>query len=33
MEYFGPILAAVFVGKIGEVRRFRRAAQLASWAG
>jgi transposase len=29
----GPILAAVFVAEIGEVHRFRRAAQLASWAG
>jgi hypothetical protein len=29
----GPILAAVFVAEIGEVDRFRRAAQLASWAG
>ncbi|HET9255055.1 MAG TPA: transposase, partial [Pseudonocardiaceae bacterium] len=29
----GPILAAVFVAEIGEVNRFRRAAQLASWAG
>jgi transposase len=29
----GPILAAVFVAEIGEVSRFRRAAQLASWAG
>jgi transposase len=29
----GPILAAVFVAEIGEVTRFHRAAQLASWAG
>jgi transposase len=29
----GPILAAVFVTEIGEIERFRRAAQLASWAG
>ena len=29
----GPVLAAVFVAEIGEVSRFRRAAQLASWAG
>jgi hypothetical protein len=29
----GPILGAVFVAEIGEVRRFRRAEQLASWAG
>jgi transposase len=29
----GPILAAVFVAEIGDVHRFRRAAQLASWAG
>jgi transposase len=29
----GLILAAVFVAEIGEVSRFRRAAQLASWAG
>jgi transposase len=29
----GPILAAVFVAEIGDVSRFRRAAQLASWAG
>jgi transposase len=29
----GPILAAVFVAEIGEVGRFTRAAQLASWAG
>jgi transposase len=29
----GPILAAVFVAEIGEIGRFRRAEQLASWAG
>jgi transposase len=29
----GPILAAVFVAEIGEIGRFRRAGQLASWAG
>jgi transposase len=29
----GPILGAVFVAEIGEVGRFHRAAQLASWAG
>src|SRR5215204_6313415 len=29
----GPILAAVFVAEIGDVTRFARAAQLASWAG
>ncbi|HWR48452.1 MAG TPA: IS110 family transposase [Pseudonocardiaceae bacterium] len=29
----GPILAAVFVAEIGDVERFRRAAQRASWAG
>jgi transposase len=29
----GPILAAVFVAEIGDVGRFHRAAQLASWAG
>jgi transposase len=29
----GPILAAVFVAEIGQVSRFRRATQLASWAG
>jgi transposase len=29
----GPILAAVFVAEIGEVSRFHRATQLASWAG
>jgi transposase len=29
----GPVLAAVFVAEIGEVTRFARPAQLASWAG
>ena len=29
----GPILGAVFVAEIGEVGRFSRPAQLASWAG
>jgi len=29
----GPILAAVFVAEIGDIARFARAAQLASWAG
>jgi transposase len=29
----GPILAAVIVAEVGDVRRFRRPAQLASWAG
>lgn len=29
----GPVLAAVFVAEIGEVTRFGRTAQLASWAG
>ena len=29
----GPVLAAVFVAEIGEVTRFRRPEQLASWAG
>jgi transposase len=33
MSGVGPILAAVFVAEIGDVHRFRRAAQLASWAG
>ena len=30
---WGAILAAVFVAEIGDAHRFRRAAQLASWAG
>lgn len=29
----GPILGAVFVAEIGDINRFRRPAQLASWAG
>jgi transposase len=29
----GPILAAVFVAEIGEVTRFTKPGQLASWAG
>lgn len=29
----GPILGAVFVAEIGEVSRFARPEQLASWAG
>jgi len=29
----GPILAAVFVAEIGDITRFGRAEQLASWAG
>ncbi|MDF2978535.1 MAG: putative transposase for insertion sequence element [Actinomycetospora sp.] len=29
----GPVLAAVFVAEIGDVQRFARPAQLASWAG
>jgi transposase len=29
----GPILAAVFVAEIGDIDRFARPAQLASWAG
>jgi transposase len=29
----GPVLAAVIVAEIGEVRRFKKAAQLCSWAG
>jgi transposase len=29
----GPVLAAVFVAEIGDVARFSRPAQLASWAG
>src|SRR5439155_5538905 len=29
----GPVLAAVFVAEIGDVGRFARPAQLASWAG
>jgi transposase len=29
----GPVLAAVFVAEIGDIARFNRPAQLASWAG
>ncbi|MDP9866020.1 MULTISPECIES: IS110 family transposase [Streptosporangium] len=29
----GPILAAVIVAEVGDVRRFKRPEQLASWAG
>jgi transposase len=29
----GPLLGAVFVAEIGDITRFRRAGQLASWAG
>jgi Transposase IS116/IS110/IS902 family len=29
----GPVLAAVIIAEIGDVTRFRTAAQLASWAG
>jgi transposase len=29
----GPLLAGVFVAEIGDIDRFTRAAQLASWAG
>jgi transposase len=29
----GPTLAAVFVAEIGDITRFARPAQLASWAG
>ena len=29
----GPVLAAVFVAEIGDIGRFHRAEQLASWAG
>src|SRR6478609_12123881 len=29
----GPILAAVFVAEIGDITRFHRPEQLASWAG
>jgi transposase len=29
----GPVLAAVFVAEIGDIGRFARPAQLASWAG
>ena len=29
----GPVLAAVFVAEIGDIGRFHRPEQLASWAG
>ena len=29
----GPVLAAVIVAEIGDIRRFRRPGQLCSWAG
>ena len=29
----GPVLAAVFVAEIGDITRFHRPAELASWAG
>jgi transposase len=29
----GPVLAAVFVAEIGDIARFAKAQQLASWAG
>jgi transposase len=29
----GPVLAAVFVAEIGDITRFARPEQLASWAG
>jgi transposase len=29
----GPVLAAVFVAEIGDIGRFAKAQQLASWAG
>ena len=29
----GPVLAAVFVAEIGDITRFHRPEQLASWAG
>lgn len=29
----GPILAAIFVAEIGDITRFSRPEQLASWAG
>jgi len=29
----GPVLAAVIIAEIGDVHRFRSAAQLCSWAG
>jgi transposase len=29
----GPVLAAIFVAEIGDITRFQRPEQLASWAG
>ena len=29
----GPVLAAIFVAEVGDIGRFRRPEQLASWAG
>ena len=29
----GPVLAAVIIAEIGDVTRFKTAAQLCSWAG
>jgi len=29
----GPVLGAVIVAEIGDIRRFRRPEQLCSWAG
>ena len=29
----GPVLAAVFLAEVGDITRFRNAAQLACWAG
>lgn len=29
----GPVLAAVFVAEIGDITRFERPEQSASWAG
>jgi Transposase IS116/IS110/IS902 family len=29
----GPVLAAVIVAEIGDIRRFHRPGQLCSWAG
>ena len=29
----GPVLAAIIVAEIGDIRRFRRPGQLCSWAG
>ncbi|HET7070070.1 MAG TPA: transposase [Nocardioides sp.] len=33
MPGVGPILAAVFLAEVGDVTRFTKATQLASWAG